>query len=663
MWCTQASLVNLAVNKAKFAEVQTTKKSWPSPQDYNEALQNPAINLSDPLLKVGKPSLNKLGLPKAITGSFASVYYLDCPQQDFAVRCFLHNIADQKDRYAKISEYLNQIALPIMADFDYLDKGILAQSNWYPVLKMDWVDGQNLIEFIGRNLDNPPVLEKLRLWLRQARKTLKEHGIAHGDLQHGNVLVTNEAIKLVDYDGMYVPALAGLPSNELGHRNYQHPGRTRTNFGPYLDNFSAWLIDTCLFCLERDPRLWFNLHAGEDCLLFREKDLQDPYSSFAFHELESHANTEIRDRVKLLRWLLTLPVDQIPDIDSQVHLPSELPALDASKKKPDWLSSAEYLMAKEVGPASHIDEKPVAFEPPQHPFPSRSYSAYWWSQHPNNPANQSPSSGNSPPETPSTLPWTSSKPVTGKRPFWWDILIVLVIFSITYIIQVNIIATEDRATSHESPVEEHASVQEVQVLFDKGTEFYNAKNYAGAILYYQKCLDMLNRTGQGQTNMAANCQYWIGRMQMQLKRYDEAFSNLGQAEARYKQLGHMMDVGKVYHAYGQIYLSQKQYANAIPKFEAAVDTFEHEQSSQQIEDWKADTSYYLGWAYAGNHQDKEATQLFRHVVDYYTGVAEKQPEYVAGRLRDISRYFTKHHQTAYAEHAANVAQHVERIGQ
>ncbi|MBX9879420.1 MAG: tetratricopeptide repeat protein [Candidatus Obscuribacterales bacterium] len=335
------------MNKAKFAEVQITKKSWPSPQDYNEAMQSPAINLAAPELKVGKPGLNNLGLPKAITGSFASVYYLECPKQDFAVRCFLHNIANQQERYEKISEYLNKIDLPIMADFDYLQKGILCHGKWLPILKMDWVVGQNLIEFIGRNLDNASVLEKLRLWLRQARSMLQEHGIAHGDLQHGNVLVGKDSIKLVDYDGMFVPALAGETSNELGHRNYQHPDRTKDNFGPYLDNFSAWLIDSCLYILQRDPRLWLTLRGGEDCLLLREKDLQDPYSSFAFHELEKHANSEIRERSKLLRWLLTLPVEQIPEVDSEMQVPQDFPALDSSKMKPDWLSSAQTLVAVE----------------------------------------------------------------------------------------------------------------------------------------------------------------------------------------------------------------------------------------------------------------------------------------------------------------------------
>ena len=39
---------------------------------------------------------------------------------------------------------------------------------------------------------------------------LERHGIAHGDLQHGNLLVAADGtFRLVDYDGMYVPALRG----------------------------------------------------------------------------------------------------------------------------------------------------------------------------------------------------------------------------------------------------------------------------------------------------------------------------------------------------------------------------------------------------------------------------------------------------------------------
>lgn len=635
------------MKKAKFAEVQTTKRSWPSPQDYNEALQNPAINLADPLLKVGTPGLNKLGLPKAITGAFASVYYLDCPQQDFAVRCFLHNIADQRERYAKISEYLNQLNLPIMADFDYLDKGVLTQSQWYPILKMDWVDGQNLIEYIGRNIDNASILEKLRQWLRQARKTLADNGIAHGDLQHGNVLVTNDAIKLVDYDGMFVPALAGLPSNELGHRNYQHPGRTKTDFGPYLDNFSAWLIDSCLYILQRDPRLWLTLRAGEDCLLFREKDLQDPYSSFAFHELESHSNNEIRERTKFLRWLLTLRVDQIPDINSDVQMPTDLAALDPEKKKPDWLSSSKALLADEVEPVSYLQELPL--EQPTRQYP---YAAKWWLRHAANPVNQTRKPG-APVSNSMNIPTYYNQ---GRSNVAWAGLLGYLIFMliVAIIVVINMVDTQDVRTNVTPPTAQETVENKIHRFFDAGTHFYNKHDYKSALANYQKALSYLESSGKSHTVAAANCNYWIGRMQVELKSYDQAFKSLGEAESYYKDVGLQTDVARVYYTYGQAYLRQKNYFAAIPMFETAKYEFEQQPQSVFNDQCINDLDYHLGWAYAGNKRDKEATQAFKKVTDCYYKTSGKQADYVVPRLCDMARYFSQHSLKSYAKRCMTI---------
>src|SRR5436305_8445438 len=105
---------------------------------------------------------------------------------------------------------------------------------------------------------------------------LRAAGIAHGDLQHGNILVAPGGdLRLTDYDGMYVPALSGLESNELGHRNYQHPGRRRSEFGPHLDDFSSWVIYASLTALSIDPVLWGRLDGGDECLLIRSRDLRD----------------------------------------------------------------------------------------------------------------------------------------------------------------------------------------------------------------------------------------------------------------------------------------------------------------------------------------------------------------------------------------------------
>ena len=63
----------------------------------------------------------------------------------------------------------------------------------------------------------------------------------------GNIMVSNEQLKLLDYDGLYVPGLEVIPSKEWGHRNYQHPARSEKDYGPSLDHFSTWIIYISIF--------------------------------------------------------------------------------------------------------------------------------------------------------------------------------------------------------------------------------------------------------------------------------------------------------------------------------------------------------------------------------------------------------------------------------
>src|SRR4051794_12597913 len=97
--------------------------SWPTPQDYNEALQNPLSNFSDPDLRGGTPELMPLGLPRAITGGFASVYRIQSKSGNWAVRCFLRDFSDHKDRYAAIGAHLAASKLPYTVGFQFLEKG------------------------------------------------------------------------------------------------------------------------------------------------------------------------------------------------------------------------------------------------------------------------------------------------------------------------------------------------------------------------------------------------------------------------------------------------------------------------------------------------------------------------------------------------------------
>jgi len=294
--------------------------SWPSPQEYNETVQSPVACFADAELKSGTIALNQLGLPLVASGSFASVYRIDCHPKSWAVRCFLRNVPDQAIRYAAIAECLGEHKLGFTVPFRYVENGILVQGTWYPILKMRWVEGRTLERVVEDHLKDAQALSVLAELFKAACAQLAESGIAHGDLQHGNIIVTaSGAIYLVDYDGMFVPSLASMGSNELGHKNYQHPGRCKQHFGAYLDNFSAWVIYTCLHALSVTPEYWNDLEGGDDCLLFRRKDFDQPQRSLCFAMLESSQDAITARLARTVRCFLSLPVEQVPPLGSNLE--------------------------------------------------------------------------------------------------------------------------------------------------------------------------------------------------------------------------------------------------------------------------------------------------------------------------------------------------------
>src|SRR5207253_10353949 len=162
---------------------------WPLSQDYNEAIQNPAVNFRDVDLRAGEPLRNALGLPVPCSGNFADVYELRTATKAWAVKCFTREVAGLRERYVEIGDYLQKVRLPCMVAFKYLDGAIRASAQWYPVVKMDWVEGFTLDDFVKHNLDKPEALQSLaESWSFLAR-FLREAKLAHCDLQHGNVLL------------------------------------------------------------------------------------------------------------------------------------------------------------------------------------------------------------------------------------------------------------------------------------------------------------------------------------------------------------------------------------------------------------------------------------------------------------------------------------------
>jgi WD40 repeat protein len=267
--------------------------SWPLSQDYNEAIQSPARNFADSDLKRGAVATNALGLPMPYSGNFADVYEVRCPDGSrWAVKCFTREVPDLCQRYEAISRHLHKEKLPFTVDFSFLEEGIRVAGRWFPALKMQWVEGLTLHQFIGRAADKPATLEALlQIWGRMGQY-LRAAEVAHCDLQHGNVLLvpgsgsTSLALKLVDYDGMWVPALSGSQSGEVGHPSYQHPRRAREGtYNREVDRFPLLLVATALRALKAGGRPLWEKYDNGDNLLFTEADLLAPTKSHLFLEL------------------------------------------------------------------------------------------------------------------------------------------------------------------------------------------------------------------------------------------------------------------------------------------------------------------------------------------------------------------------------------------
>jgi hypothetical protein len=306
--------------------------SWPLSQDYNESIQDPRGNFRDGELKAGETITNALGIPMPRSGNFADVYEVRCPSgARWAVKCFTREVHGLRERYAEISNYLRQVNLPFMVDFQYLQEGIRVRSQWYPIVKMQWVEGFVLNEFVRDNLDKKPILQALgQIWLRMARR-LRQAKLAHGDLQHGNVLFVpgssakSLAVKLIDYDGMCVPSLTGKNSGEVGHPAYQHPERLRTGaYNQEIDRFSLLSIAAALRCLTVGGRsLWERYDTGDN-LLFRQTDLQAPEDSPLFQELLSIGDPQAQLLVTELYRACREPLSAVPSLTEL--LPEEKPA-------------------------------------------------------------------------------------------------------------------------------------------------------------------------------------------------------------------------------------------------------------------------------------------------------------------------------------------------
>lgn len=312
------------------------RNQWPNSLDYAEAVQFPAEAFADPDPRAAEVSVDQLGLPRPCVGNFGDVYQFQPANgsRGWAVKCFTRPVARLKERYQEISRHLEQSRIPLTIGFKYLNEGILIRGEWYPVLKMEWVAGDTLRQYVQKNLGCPQRLEALyQAWLKVEPMLVKAK-VAHGDLQHGNVMLVpgprpdSLMLRLIDYDGMWVPALANQPPNEVGHQAFQHPQRARRNlYHPDVDRFPHLVIACSLKCLTRRDGLevWERYDTGDN-LLFKKEDFESPADLDLLHGIWDTQDAEMRALAGHLALAATSPLETTPPL-SQLLTSGVIPPL------------------------------------------------------------------------------------------------------------------------------------------------------------------------------------------------------------------------------------------------------------------------------------------------------------------------------------------------
>ena len=234
-------------------------------------------------------------------GRMRTFYCFTCGADKVAVKCFTRQIAHLEHRYEAIHTALSSLRLPFTVDCAYQAKGIWLQEKWYPLVRMQWVDGIRLNEFAKSIAGRKEMLNALIQILSKMGDWLEANHLGHCDLQHGNILLIPSqggkklALRLVDYDGMWVPALDGDPPGEFGHPDYQHPTRaSKGYYGPAADRFSLLAIATGLRGLMALGAEAWARYDNTVNMLFTQQDYAAPNRSPLFAELGRSKDDVVR---------------------------------------------------------------------------------------------------------------------------------------------------------------------------------------------------------------------------------------------------------------------------------------------------------------------------------------------------------------------------------
>ncbi len=275
--------------------------SYPSKADIISAVTNPQF-IKDSYLQGATVQIGKTGRPIMYTGGFSMAFPLIKGNEKLAFRVWHIEIKEIKERYKQISNYLNKLNLHYFSDFAYVENGLLVNGQLLDTSRMKWVDGSLLKEYIADNLQINSKLQKLAEDFLRMANDLHTNSISHGDLQHGNILITKTGeVKLVDYDSICVPETEGQNDIVTGLKGYQHPSRFLSGKASVkADYFSELVIYLSILAIAENPALWEKYEvANTETLLFSPEDFNDWNSSKIRNDLNL-LSPKIKSLLKIL---------------------------------------------------------------------------------------------------------------------------------------------------------------------------------------------------------------------------------------------------------------------------------------------------------------------------------------------------------------------------
>ena len=326
-------------------------------QDIINSVSVPAL-IKDDFIKKGTFARLKNGDLQACVGGFSIVFPVEVDGSKWAFRCWHHTLDNDRARFKLLSAELKKAGLPYFIDFKYEDNGIVVNGAVYPTTRMKWLDGRDIKDYICYNRNDRHKLFELASNFFAMTQDLHRLSIAHGDLQHENIIVNPYGkIFLIDYDSMYVPALSYMNSKNStnGKEGYQHPARENCVYSnPTLDYFSEVVILTSILAIAYNPGLIDKYDIEDsDTMLFKKADFRSFGSSNIYSDLSSMGDIFVVFLNVLSSYLRKRDITNIDPLELAVNKSNPTNAISIA----DYLKNAEKDLLKAEKEAKERKEK------------------------------------------------------------------------------------------------------------------------------------------------------------------------------------------------------------------------------------------------------------------------------------------------------------------